>query len=234
MDVSRISSNKMKNITTSEVTELKSFWEKQTSVIIFFRRWGCMFCRMWAVEVSEIQPILKKHNVSLIGVGVEEFGFQEFKDGQFFNGDLYIDTERATYNALGFKRFNLLSVLASLTWKESRLAIGKGRKMGKGVQGNLKGDGLQNGGALIVEKGGKVLRHFVQVGPAENLSNVEILKVLGLESEIPKLKEQQNSQFEKRAAGESQVVSEQPQVNSAAASLGTGDCNTETCPIPAK
>lgn len=31
--------------------ELKRFWEDQNVAIIFFRRWGCMLCRLWAKEV---------------------------------------------------------------------------------------------------------------------------------------------------------------------------------------
>ena len=41
----------------------------------------------------------------------------------------------------------------------------------------MKGDGLQNGGVLVVEKGGKLLYSFTQVNPAEHASNDDILKV---------------------------------------------------------
>lgn len=46
--------------------------------------------------------------------------------------------------------------------------------------GDLRGDGLQNGGALIVKKGGEVLFSFKQDRPAEHISNekfAEILKI---------------------------------------------------------
>lgn len=36
---------------------------------------------------------------------------------------------------------------------------------------------MQTGGAVLVEKGGKLLRHFVQTGPGDHLSNKEILQV---------------------------------------------------------
>lgn len=41
----------------------------------------------------------------------------------------------------------------------------------------MKGDGLQNGGALIVGPGGKLLLSFRQEGPAEHISNSKILQV---------------------------------------------------------
>lgn len=42
------------------------------------------------------------------------------------------------------------------------------------------GDGLQNGGALLMRKGGKVVLHFVQIGPADRLTEVDVLEVLFL------------------------------------------------------
>ena len=47
-----------------------------------------------------------------------------------------------------------------------------------GLGGDLKGDGYQNGGALVVEKGGeKTLLQYVQKSAPEHASNEDILKV---------------------------------------------------------
>ena len=51
----------------------------------------------------------------------------------------------------------------------------KGRE--RGVGGDLKGDGYQNGGLLVVGKGGKLLYSFVQENPADHAANEDILKV---------------------------------------------------------
>uniref|UniRef100_A0A2A4J1N5 Uncharacterized protein n=1 Tax=Heliothis virescens TaxID=7102 RepID=A0A2A4J1N5_HELVI len=117
----------------------------------------------------------------MIGVGVEEAGSKEFISGKFFDGELYHVENISTYQTLGFKRFNVVTILTSLFWKQSRDAIFKGRGMGLG--GDLKGDWVQTGGAVLVEKGGKLLRHFVQTGPGDHLSNKEILQHFGLENE---------------------------------------------------
>ena len=45
------------------------------------------------------------------------------------------------------------------------------------VGGNLLGDGFQNGGVLVVEKGGKTLHHYVQDGPADHEDNTTIINV---------------------------------------------------------
>ncbi|XP_053620640.1 prostamide/prostaglandin F synthase-like isoform X3 [Plodia interpunctella] len=175
-DINEIGSQKVKNVTTGESAELRSFWQDQNVAIIFFRRWGCMLCRLWAKELGEIAPVLKENNIKLVGVGVEEIGSKEFVDGKFFDGDLYYVENQSTYQTLGFKRFNLVTIITSLFWKQSRDAIFKGR--GMGLESDLIGDGLQNGGAFLVKKGGKLTRAFVQMGPADHLPNVDIIEVI--------------------------------------------------------
>ncbi|XP_062531639.1 prostamide/prostaglandin F synthase isoform X4 [Bombyx mori] len=183
-DINQIGTQKVRNVSSGEVLELKSFWEQQNVAIVFFRRWGCMFCRLWAKELSEIAPILKQHNIKLVGVGVEEAGSKEFSEGKFFDGDLYYVENISTYQQLGFKRFNVLTILTSLLWKQSRDAISKGKAMG--LKSDLIGDGLQNGGCLLIREGGKMLYRFVQVGPADRCENVEISEQFGLENEYKK------------------------------------------------
>ncbi|XP_050358209.1 prostamide/prostaglandin F synthase-like [Nymphalis io] len=180
-DIIALGSQKVKSIPGGESVELKTFWQDQNAAIIFFRRWGCLFCRLWAKELGEIAPILKKNNIKLVGVGVEEAGSKDFIDGKFFDEELFCVEDRSTYQMLGFKRFNVVTILTSLLWKQSRDAISKGKSMGLG--GDLKGDWVQTGGALFVEKGGKVIRHFVQTGPSEHMPNEDILKLFGLENE---------------------------------------------------
>lgn len=41
----------------------------------------------------------------------------------------------------------------------------------------MKGDGYQNGGLLVVEKGGKLLYSYMQENPADHANNDDILKV---------------------------------------------------------
>ncbi|XP_067658998.1 prostamide/prostaglandin F synthase-like [Haliotis asinina] len=52
------------------------------------------------------------------------------------------------------------------------------------IEGNFKGDGMQNGGTLVVAKGGKVLLNFKQENPADHVDPNEVLKVLGIEGTV--------------------------------------------------
>lgn len=47
----------------------------------------------------------------------------------------------------------------------------------------MTGDGFQNGGTLVVDKGGKVLLCFKQENAPDHVDNTDVLKALGLESD---------------------------------------------------
>lgn len=139
-------------------------------------------CRLWSTELSEIKPQLDDHNITLAGVALEELGLVDFQKGGFFKGDLYIDTEKKTYKDLQFKRYNFLTIVGGLAAQKTRNSLSRANL--KGIKGDFKGDGMQNGGLLIVNAGGdKVLFSHQQQSPGDHVSNDVILETLGLASE---------------------------------------------------
>lgn len=44
----------------------------------------------------------------------------------------------------------------------------------------MKGDGFQNGGALVIDKNGKVLLEYRQEDAADHVDEKDVLKALGL------------------------------------------------------
>jgi prostamide/prostaglandin F2alpha synthase len=50
-----------------------------------------------------------------------------------------------------------------------------------GVSGDLEGDGFQNGGTIIVDKGGNLLYEYKQLDASEQISAEKILEYIGLE-----------------------------------------------------
>lgn len=146
-----------------------------------------------------MKPQLDAHNVRLCGVGLEELGLEEFQEGKFFTGELYLDTKQECYKELGFRRYNAFTVLGGLTTKETRASLSKANS--KGIKGNFRGDGMLNGGMLIVTEGGdKVLLSHKQASPGDHVSNEKILEVLGITAEAQPKKEE--SESEGRAAKE--------------------------------
>jgi len=175
----RIGRNVVRKVPSMEEVTLESLWSEKPVVITFFRRFGWLFCRQGAKELSLLTPLLASHNVTNVGVGLEEFGLKDFVDGGFFNGDLYVDVGKKTYTDIGYKRYGMMGVMMSLFNKKARDAMAKNRQ--ENLPSDLKGDGLQTGGTLVVSKGGdKVLLDFRQDNPADHVANSEILKALGI------------------------------------------------------
>lgn len=72
-----------------------------------------------------------------------------------------------------------LELIPAVLSAAARAAQGKAKALGLG--GNMDGDKYQNGGCLVVEKGGgdKPMLHYVQQGAPDHVANNDVLKVNG-------------------------------------------------------
>ncbi|XP_070555587.1 prostamide/prostaglandin F synthase-like [Ptychodera flava] len=87
---------------------------------------------------------------------------------------------------MGYRRLNLFSMIPSVLKSRSTISKAKQDK----IDGNLSGDGMQNGGVLVVSKGGdKVLLDFRQVNPGDHVPLEDVLKALGIEGQPSSLPE---------------------------------------------
>ena len=113
---------------------------------------------------------------------MESVGLEEFLEGNFFDGELFLDSEKSSYSKLGFKRESLLSLLPSAFSKKWRDASAKAKSLNLG--GNLtQGDGYQKGGCLVVGAGGSpTMFTYVQLDAADHPSNEDILEALGIQA----------------------------------------------------
>lgn len=127
-----------------------------------------------------MRPQLDAANVKLVGVGLEELGVEEFVKDKYFDGDLYIDATQQCYKDLGYKRVGYLSGIASLATKEVRDTAAAAKK--ENISGNLKGDGFQTGGTVVLQQGGQVLLSYEQKGFADHVALSDVLKALGIEA----------------------------------------------------
>lgn len=182
-DLVQVGKNLLKSGETGESVELQSLWQDQPVVLFFLRRFGCQLCRWMASEVSKLEPDLRASGVALVGIGPEEIGLKEFKEGGFFKGSIYIDEQKKCYKDLGFKRYTAISVVPAALGKKVRAAAAKANA--EGIQGNFSGDLLQSGGMLIVAKGGeKVLLYLIQDSPGDLPSLEDISKALGISAKV--------------------------------------------------
>lgn len=129
-----------------------------------------------------MKPRLDDNNVKLVAVGLEELGVEEFVKGQFFKGDLYIDLKKECYKSLGFRRLNVFTLVSSLFGKKTRESISQSRE--QKVDGDMAGDGWQNGGTLVINTDGKALLAFKQETPGEHVDPNDVLKALGIEGKV--------------------------------------------------
>lgn len=129
-----------------------------------------------------IYPQLTQANVRVIGIGLEELGLEEFVQGKYFDGDIYIDTDKKSFTSLNYRKHNYLSIVPTLIAKVARNALSRAKIYG--IEGNMKGDGFQMGGLIVVAaKGEKILFEFRQENPADHATNHDILQSLGLPTE---------------------------------------------------
>jgi prostamide/prostaglandin F2alpha synthase len=134
------------------------------------------------VRISTLRPTLDANGVKLVGVGLEQLGAEEFVKQRFLDGEVYVDEKKKTYEDLGYKRFNWLNIWKALLSAISRKAVSNAKA--ENISGNLSGDGLQNGGLLIVTKGGEqVLLNHREETPGDHVANAVILEALGLKQE---------------------------------------------------
>ena len=129
--------------------------------------------------------MLAEHNVKLIGVGVEQLGVEEFIKGNYFEGEVFVDEGKKSYAALDFKRMGFLQLIPAIVSAASRAAQATAKRLGLG--GNMAGDGMQNGGCLVVEKegGDQPLLHYIQLAAPDHVSNADVLKALQIQGEAP-------------------------------------------------
>ena len=108
---------------------------------------------------------------------------EEFLEGQYFSGELYLDSEKKSYNKLGFKRDSLVKILPAAFSRKWREASSKAKSLNLG--GNMtQGDGYQKGGCLVVGAGGSpTMLTYLQEDAADHASNEDILEALGIQSQ---------------------------------------------------
>ena len=91
----------------------------------------------------------------------EILGVGEFQERYFLNYPMYMDQERMFYKLLGNK--SLVSQLTAGSWNPftlySDFSSMSARLKSQNVEGNLKGEGLIQGGILIIKADGTV--HYI-------------------------------------------------------------------------
>jgi AhpC/TSA antioxidant enzyme len=130
-------------------------------------------------QLAAENPILFS-NFGLFGivkeVAVDDAGLLEFYD-QYFNYPLYMDSSTQFYSALGSRKITTLS-----TWNPMRMyrgfkAMSARLKAKPNLQGNLKGEGIVQGGIIVFDPKGEARAVYKEATGSE-IPSEDILTAL--------------------------------------------------------
>ncbi|CAL8462490.1 g2023 [Coccomyxa elongata] len=164
----------------SETLLSEQLWQNQPAVVLVLRRPGCLLCRAEARSLYALKPELDKLGVRLVCV-VHEGLPAEIKAfwPDYWPGELYLDTDKKLYKALGNGKLRKGSLLwflnpFSVIWQHAREA----KEVHKIEDSNLKGDGLTMGGLLILKQGsGGVAYAYAEERFGDHAGNEIILNI---------------------------------------------------------
>merc|ERR1711990_1252176 len=183
--LSQIAKISLVNAATKSKVEFAQFHEEKPTVYFFIRRFGCILCRWGAKDIKRIIPIVGDR-AHVIAIAPEWLGVDEFKNGNFWDSNLFIEETKEIYKLIGFKKYNPISVLGVIA--DSKVAAMNKQAKAEGISGNFSGDKLTTGGVVIV-KNGKIILEFKQQSAGDHCPAGDILKALEID---PKLLENQN------------------------------------------
>eukprot|EP00040_Diaphanoeca_grandis_P004859 m.30391 g.30391 ORF g.30391 m.30391 type:complete len:149 (+) comp16276_c0_seq1:569-1015(+) len=124
-----------------------------------------------------LRPVLDKHGVKLVAIGMEE-SLDDFVEGHFFEGDLYFDKEMECYKSLKLAKGSVLSTFG-INDMRTVAAI----KLAGKVPGNFKhaySHGTQLGATYVVDTNGVVVFEHRQETFGDYVENHAVLTSLGL------------------------------------------------------
>lgn len=130
-----------------------------------------MFCREQVAGFRSRADELKRAGVKLLFIGnglpMMAKDFQDFM--QLEPQQVWTDPKRKTYAHLGFKR-GWLSVLDGASLRYSLRAMQAGFRQGK-----TQGDPIQQGGVLVVKRGGEVVYGYASAVAGDHPPVAEVM-----------------------------------------------------------
>ena len=167
INIDKIKDKKLYNPEKKEEIEFESLYKTLSSnqllYVVFFRRWGWVFCKAGALELSKTFEKVNKEYPSrlrFVGVGVEELGYDEFKKQGYFKNELFVNRGKTIYKALNFQRPSCLSCWGFCkkdVFKRYKEIETKFSEKKLKTEVNTKSDQLQMGGSIMITPTGSII-----------------------------------------------------------------------------
>lgn len=171
------------NTETKIEKNFQDIWKElktdQLVYVNFFRRWGCLFCKAGALELNKIFEkidLVFPGKIKIIGIGIEEIGYEEFKKNGYFKHDLYINRNKTIYRALDFQKIGCcFGICKSDYWKRKKDVTSK-----YNVQNDfsLRQDNFQMGGALIINANGEIIWQYMDRFLGDYAKESDIIEII--------------------------------------------------------
>jgi len=132
-----------------------------------------MFCKQQVAQLRDVVDEIRDRGAELVVVGngsVEQA--REFRAEQALGFPLYTDPSLTSYRRAGFRR-GFASTLSPRAALHGLSALGQGF-----IQGRTKGDPVQQGGALVIARGGRLLFHYVSREAGDHPAHRQLLAAL--------------------------------------------------------
>uniref|UniRef100_A0A7S3PPQ7 Thioredoxin domain-containing protein n=2 Tax=Aplanochytrium stocchinoi TaxID=215587 RepID=A0A7S3PPQ7_9STRA len=199
--VSRVETSITNNVKTRvqsgkpQVFKLKDIWNGSPVVFYLFRRFGCPLCRNTALKISNVGPILEKHGVKLVGIGLSYRSIDGMIQGNYWgDNDIYVNEGAALYKALELKIVPWSSVVSK------QVVDLNAESKESGVVGDFHVRSLEQGrrlgGLFVISKSGDSLYEWRQQRLGEVPPFNEIFKALQIDTkEIENFPEKETAQI---------------------------------------
>ncbi|KAJ9062622.1 hypothetical protein DSO57_1008916 [Entomophthora muscae] len=133
---------------------LEDICHGRTIVLRVFGRFGCPFTRLDAKRLSGQSEKLEALGASLVGVGFDKKGAEEFRASGFWKGEVYLDHDRSVYDFFQLPHASKLQTMKCLAKKPIRALYASLKHV---YGGNFQGDIFQTGGTFVLNCKGRVL-----------------------------------------------------------------------------
>jgi hypothetical protein len=133
-----------------------------------------MFCREQAVQLHRERDRIRGRGAELVFIGNGNRHFATaFKNDHAITAPLYVDTQRASYRALGMQR-GFFATLGNLASMRNMVRALKGGFR----QGPTRGDAWQLGGVLVVLAGGEVAYRYASAAAGDHPRLEDVIAAL--------------------------------------------------------
>jgi peroxiredoxin len=153
--------------------QLSSLWEDRPVVLAFVRHFGCLFCREQAVALRDEVPKIHEAGAELVIIGCgSPTQARWFAEDTEIKTPLFTDPTTKAYWAAGMKRGIARTINLKALGHAFR-AFRAGHRQTK-----TKGAPFQQGGVLVVAKGGAIQYSFASNDAGDHAPLAEVMSAL--------------------------------------------------------